>query len=102
MLTYTPAALTNEEKKRQPLASVYLSQNSADVLRCRAYLQGLNDGFVVGRQRRNWCLVERQVRWLEATRESTPRTQLKMWQPALPTARDVLRRQNWQLAASRR
>jgi hypothetical protein len=111
-LTYTSAALAKEDKRRGNYwHRVCASQTSTHVLRCRAFLQGLHDGLIVGSRRRNRCLVERQVRWLKATlrrsghvdfSEITPRTNPEKWQPAPPTARDVPRRQIWQLAASRR
>jgi hypothetical protein len=49
----TSAALAEEARRGGHYwHQVCQSQNSADVLRCRAYLQGLRDGSTVGRRRR--------------------------------------------------
>jgi hypothetical protein len=49
----TSAALAEEVRRSGNYwHQVCASQNSADVMRCRAYLQGLHDGMTVGRQRR--------------------------------------------------
>jgi hypothetical protein len=53
-LVYGTSAALAEEVRRSGnhWHQVCASRNSADVLRCRAYLQGLYDGFTVGHHRR--------------------------------------------------